>query len=652
MLSATLIKAPMGIGKTTGVLAEVGAISGKVEIYVPTHHLARELHDIVKTKFPHKTVVAISGRSALGTNGKPMCKKHKLAAEVAAAGGEVYSSLCKKEYKRKGNTVFEHCKHYTTCAYINQFEPADIAIYSHAYLPLIRSSLEGPSPDYVVIDESFFQTCIEIGETPLHLLTNPELKPEVQKVLTPLTQAIMSGRDPVKALNLANIGRTEIDDALKSLGSSATITPSTTLKQAQGALARMRESAAIKRVLDLASTETRRPFSQAFTYNPQKSCIRTHRKLRIRHLQDFLPPGSLENQVPPRVLIIDGSASSLIVSQWFRIQKEICIAAERNAHVIQCSSARCSTTSLIPARNIDPASKKTAKRRLTEVQNLIDHLAEEHKSVLVVGPQKIVEKAKRGKKIRVPRNGVEFAHFNALRGVDRWKNFEAVLVIGRNEPPVQAVEDIARCVFKENYYPLDLRGTWTTEARGYRLSAGRQGTDVVVHPDQHVQAILEQLRERESEQALDRLRLIHAKKPKFVYLLSNLPLDVTVHQLLDWDDLMHGSRIERAWRKTEGGALPLDAEWLAENHPDLWPSPSAAKNDVQRSIIKAQNSNNIYIRNLSLNILAYKPSPGGRTRQGKWKKFLCGNSDISVAQQALSDVLGVPVRVKSVGKKK
>jgi len=37
----------------------------------------------------------------------------------------------------------------------------------------------------------------------------------------------------------------------------------------------------------------------------------------------------------------------------------------------------------------------------------------------------------------------------------------------------------------------------------------RIGVDVVVHPDQRVQAVHEQLREHESQQAIDRLRLVH-----------------------------------------------------------------------------------------------------------------------------------------------
>ena len=44
---------------------------------------------------------------------------------------------------------------------------------------------------------------------------------------------------------------------------------------------------------------------------------------------------------------------------------------------------------------------------------------------------------------------------------------------------------------------------------------------VLVHPDPRVQAVIEQVRERETAQAIDRLRLIHRTVPARVIVLSN-----------------------------------------------------------------------------------------------------------------------------------
>ena len=57
----------------------------------------------------------------------------------------------------------------------------------------------------------------------------------------------------------------------------------------------------------------------------------------------------------------------------------------------------------------------------------------------------------------------------------------------------------------------------------------RGSVQVQVHPDWRAQLLLEQVREAESEQALDRLRLLRGEgKQRQVYVLSNVPLNVTV----------------------------------------------------------------------------------------------------------------------------
>lgn len=55
--------------------------------------------------------------------------------------------------------------------------------------------------------------------------------------------------------------------------------------------------------------------------------------------------------------------------------------------------------------------------------------------------------------------------------------------------------------------------------------------NVSVHPDPRVQAVLEQIREAESLQAIDRLRLIFNDERKHVWILCNIPLDLPVDVL-------------------------------------------------------------------------------------------------------------------------
>ena len=72
------------------------------------------------------------------------------------------------------------------------------------------------------------------------------------------------------------------------------------------------------------------------------------------------------------------------------------------------------------------------------------------------------------------------------------------------------------------------------EPRGYR-GVQRGSVQVQVHPDWRAQLLLEQVREAGSEQALDRLRLLRGEgKDRQVYILSNVPLNVTVDYGWSW----------------------------------------------------------------------------------------------------------------------
>ena len=312
----------------------------------------------------------------------------------------------------------------------------------------------------------------------------------------------------------------------------------------------------------------------------------------------------------------------------------------RKAYVVQCRSSKCSKRSINPAAHTDPKGKLAAAQRLGEVQQLINELSRPVKKLLVVGPTAIPGNPKMNLPalVQVPVH-CALGHFAALRGVDAWKDFDAVLVISRNEPSLKAVQDLARAMFYDDPEPLNLVNQWAIKQRGYRLLDGAEGVDVDVHPDRRAQAILEQLRESETLQAIDRLRLIYCKEPKLVVVLSNIPLDIDVDALLTWDELIHGNRLEQAWR-VAGDVMPMAHDWLSANHPSLWSSPAAAKKDMQRHAKRGQITNRFFIRKMSP--FAFKYRAGGQRR---WSHCLSGVADPAAVSAALSGLLGLPVTV-------
>jgi hypothetical protein len=108
---------------------------------------------------------------------------------------------------------------------------------------------------------------------------------------------------------------------------------------------------------------------------------------------------------------------------------------------------------------------------------------------------------------------------------------------------------------------------------------------VAVHPDHRAQTLLEQIRERESVQAIDRLRLVHRSRPARVIILSNLVLDITVDRLVTWNEIIP-SRIEQALACRK--AIPLSPAELARCFPDLWRSEGAARNEIRRLLAERE----------------------------------------------------------------
>ena len=172
-------------------------------------------------------------------------------------------------------------------------------------------------------------------------------------------------------------------------------------------------------------------------------------------------------------------------------------------------------------------------------------------------------------------------HFGNLRGRDQFKHHDVAVVAGRLEPSIGELERMTRAMFGDEAGPIapgEHGGTrYPTERRRYRVAgdAAGQAVTVSVHPDPRAQVLLEQVRERELEQAVARLRLVHRNRPATVYLLTNLPLNLEIAELTTWNALARDREAE-ACRRWDGLWL-CSASARAKAAPDLWPSAGAEK---------------------------------------------------------------------------
>ncbi len=223
----------------------------------------------------------------------------------------------------------------------------------------------------------------------------------------------------------------------------------------------------------------------------------------------------------------------------------------------------------------------------------------------------------------------------------------AVVVVGREQPLEQA-EAIARALHAndpESIMTLD-HSSWRDgkmyfQSRRYRLrDTSIRVAEVRVHPDPRGQRVLEQIREREIEQAIDRIRLVHNVESKHVYILCNIPVDITVDRLMTWQEMQAGgSRLEQV--AAEDGIVPLTGRALFRMRPDLWPSEKAAQHDLDRS--KPPQSAN---KNLLAKWGVLKPAEFREISTKRWSRLLYDPKRHPNPEKTLTDRLGVEIEVR------
>jgi len=216
-----------------------------------------------------------------------------------------------------------------------------------------------------------------------------------------------------------------------------------------------------------------------------------------------------------------------------------------------------------------------------------------------------------------------------------------VIVPGREQPSPRDAERLAKAIWYDTSAPI--RGIPAgTKGRvqhpyGQRRYTMRDGSQrqvrVRVHPERRVQAVMEQVREAEMVQAIDRLRLIHSSREKTVIILCNIPLDLPVDELVTWRELVGDSRLAQALEMCEENgwdALPLAPKELHRLFPELWRTRKAAEDWARKNPLISSIS---IIRVWGV-LNTYRP-PG----QTSWSKALVRHG--ADARVALAEVLGV-----------
>ena len=533
-----VFRLPPGTGKTSTVKRVVLAVVAKdkrVAIYAPTVALSREIAQSFGS----------SARVMLGRDQPNMCQRADTARAVGEAGQSPSKTLC------------PDCPFKSECRYLAQFVGLpSILIFCHAHITLPRP--DGWTPDFIVIDESFWTTCIEFREIPIEsfmrsfpLGFDPAFR-----------AALFAGLMDDKLL--ARVGA--LPDAAKLLENAARLAfrgtrrpkfgPTATADDVRRTAGKQGNAVIFARVM--------REIAAEMTSAPARSSSHVARqvgdKLHISILKELNALVGVES-----VLVIDAQANEGILQRVMRGRtiKIVRKDATRNAEIVQVTSS------------------VFGVGRLENNPELVQQVARFARScgdqVLLVMPKSARHKLTGEPKdkgtlpVSARFGGVDVAHFGNVKGSNFAEKHNTAVLLGRPQLPPDALL-MWSGLFTHDAKPLLFAENYMREDRGYCHSSGR-GASVWVHHDPRFQSLLEQFREWEVVQAMDRLRLFSSTR-KTVYIFTDLPLPIQVSRFVTEREIIP------EWRNLalQSDGLLLDSpKWLAMTFPARFSAASVAK---------------------------------------------------------------------------
>lgn len=619
------ICAAAGLGKTIQALLAIYIRGLSADYFVPSHKLAAEQVD----RLPAGSAIAIRGRDHKDeAHPIPLCAKHEAATALQEIGLGSLSAplLCGKIDPATGQRP---CPHAAGCGYLQQFaSTAPIRFYAHEWLPLPERS--NRTPDVVVIDESFRDALDRHRSWEIADLFDGG------SLYRTLSAAIADG-------NLIEVATPHLAAIDAAIDASPLLLPDVHPEMSAGEalvkIAGLEITREGRRISFLRNVKRAVDRNEPLSVWYVKKHVRDQEEIPARIHAGYTSPIKFVAATVPR-LYLDASMNHRILDRVSPGIEIIDIAARRNAHVVQVADTPLAKWRLMAEQEPQEAGKKSYTHLSSRIIEFVTRKAGENPNGSIIAPKDWLDA--HGAKLPTC---VKQGHFGALLGLNEFEGCDWQVQVGRNEPPSYAVESIARAWFAGD--PEFKVGTVTREQSALVARNGDTATvKVTAFVDRRCQEILEGIREQESLQAVDRLRLIHATKPKTIYLLCNLPLPgLPPDELVSLDDLLLPGRIAEVMLRD--GAVVGPAA-LAARHPDLFISTKAAKEHLGQSAA-GLNSSFPYkasIRERSyLNIATYRVNGTvGKARRA----LLSATFPPEMVAGLLADIHSAPVTILGI----
>lgn len=579
-----------------------------------------------------------------------MCERHEAAAAVAVTGRSVSQTMCRgvRLDGASGSEIEDLCPFYERCAYIAQRDTVKdldhgVFILSHAAL---LTPTDAPKPDFIIVDEDFTQQLTRVVEVSADAFrlegdhgagamealamvaadpdvpsVTPDLVDDIRRILE-LVLDTLRGEAPLAAMRehfeIETLSRTAkaLSEAERAL--SAGIFPGMPddeiaelieAAQASG----LRKLAAIlrgivremKAAAEWEEEDGVRATFNGIVYNPNAKVVidggktETVTRVTAHYLKKM-------NDLPwmAPVLILDGTADTELLQIALGEKRDLEVTridAERQGEVIHVIGKGFSTTS-ITGRGRDAEWLENSARLRGEIVELLHREAQAAPNgVFVAAPKTVREflapeiptegSAPEAKAMQDWRSqGIHWGHYGATRGINAWERCDTAVLLGRKQPPPEAVEGLARCFYATDPKPIAATGTYVTEERAvYTKDGARQVLNVRAHADPRVQRVLWAHREAELLQALDRVRAV--RNVRRIVILGDVDLQrpddgdsprlgLPVDVFTRWRGLRLGTRQDRILE--EHGFLPLSKTLLALVASDEVPNVDAGKKWLQR----------------------------------------------------------------------
>jgi hypothetical protein len=186
---------------------------------------------------------------------------------------------------------------------------------------------------------------------------------------------------------------------------------------------------------------------------------------------------------------------------------------------------------------------------------------------------------------------IEVAHFNAIEGIDRWRNVDVLFTIGRPLPSPKAVEDMGAALTGKPVslaehppkHPGGRPQQMIEAARPIRLKSGAEWAVACrVFEVPEAELIRQAVTEAALVQAIGRARGVNRTEanPVEVYMvLHDTTVPIAVDAVVEFGDL-EPTKIDSL---IDRGLVPQWGADAAKLYPDLWPTAQAAQKAYRRA---------------------------------------------------------------------